>query len=109
MDLFREFREESLRQAVGHQSCVMLDGDNGCTGECMAGISLYQTESYPEPQTHPFQEGFYVIEGNGFAKVDGEEFAISRGMAFLVPAGKPHSVRNGGEGPHVKVFWFHSA
>ena len=108
MELFRMFEPKILKQAMGHQTCILLDKDNGCVGECMAGMSLYQTEEFPEPQKHTFQEGFYVVEGEGFALIGEEEIAIRAGMAFLVPTGKAHAIRKGKNCSQVQVFWFHS-
>ncbi|MCD8140954.1 MAG: cupin domain-containing protein [Planctomycetaceae bacterium] len=104
---YRTFDETSLQDRPGHASCVMLDASNGCTGECLAGISIYHDESFPEAQTHPFQEGFYVIEGRGEAMVGSERFPIAAGTSFLVPAGTAHALCSRG-GAAVKVFWFHS-
>ena len=109
MEYWRQFSPDMLRESAGHRSCVVLNAENGCVGECLAGISQYETTEYPELQAHPFQEGFYVIEGNGHALVDGEEFPISAGMSFLVPAGKTHGLRSGEGEAFVRVFWFHSA
>lgn len=103
------FTPERLRESVGHTSCVVLNAENGCTGECMAGISQYALPDYPEDQIHTFQEGFYVIEGSGFARIGGEEIAIAAGTSFFVPAGMTHSIRRGDGAEYVRVFWFHSA
>ncbi len=104
--LFRHFDAARLEQRPGHASCVMLDASNGCTGECLAGISVYHDAAFSEAQSHPFQEGFYVIEGQGEALVGDERFALTAGTAFLVPAGTAHALRCSGAA--VKVFWFHS-
>ena len=108
MRYWRHFAPDMLKESVGHRSCVVLDQGNGCVGECLAGVSQYETDEYPELQTHPFQEGFYVIEGGGQALVDGEEFSIAAGTSFLVPAGKKHALRRGPGEAFVRVFWFHA-
>ncbi|MCD8350210.1 MAG: cupin domain-containing protein [Planctomycetaceae bacterium] len=104
---YRHFDESLLEDRPGHRSCVMLDANNGCTGECLAGISIYHDDTFPEPQRHPFQEGFYVIEGRGEALVGEERFPLTAGTAFLVPAGMAHAIRCTADAA-VKVFWFHS-
>lgn len=108
MSYYRKFSPESLRDLPGRKSCVMLDETNGCKGECLAGISVYGTTAFPEAETHPFQEGFYVIEGQGRALVGGEEFPLAAGTSFLVPAHEPHALCRAESSAGVKVFWFHS-
>jgi len=82
---------------------------NGCTrGFCM-GIGVYRSEEYNPPGIHEDQEGFYVIQGEGFARVGDEEFAIKPGTFFVALKGVPHSVKAAkGKGP-VKVLWAHGA
>lgn len=72
----------------------------------MAGISVYHSESYSEPQRHAYQEGFYVLEGKGYALVADKEIPISPETTFLVPAGTSHSIRTDKGCAKVKVFWF---
>lgn len=108
MTCYRKFDTTSLRDMPGRQSCVLLDADTGCVGECLAGVSVYHAREFAVPEAHDFQEGFYVIEGEGFALVGGEEFPVAAGTSFLVPAGQPHAIRRKDGSDGVKVFWFHS-
>lgn len=109
MQHYRQFTESLLNAAHGHKSCVLLDESNGCRGECLAGISVYQRREFSEPQCHGFQEGFYVISGSGLALVGNEDFSIEEGMTFLVPVGVRHTLKCAPNCDSVKVFWFHSA
>lgn len=106
MPKYSKFMAESMRSSVGHSSCRLLSEEQGCEGDCAAGISLYHETTFPEPMKHPFQEGFYVISGNGEAKVGADCFPISQDMAFIVPRNTEHTIR-AEHGCSVRVFWFH--
>jgi quercetin dioxygenase-like cupin family protein len=46
--------------------------------------------------THPGIESSYITEGGGLMKVDGQpDREVKAGDAFQVPAGVPHSIKNG--------------
>ena len=77
-------------------------------GYCL-GISVCDREEYNAPGTHPDQEGFYVLEGRGMAKIGDEEFEISPGVAFLAAKGVPHTVRKLPGSPPLKLLWSHGA
>lgn len=105
MKRYSKFDRNRLIKSVGHSSCHMLDAEQGCVGDCAAGISVYSASDFCEPQVHPYQEGFYVIEGSGEALVGEERFPIEAGMSFLVPRKTRHSIRACAD--EVRLFWFH--
>ena len=109
MDYFVDASKIAPQQMEGYRYLPLLGPENGCTGCCLTGISIYTCTRYPEPQAHPFQEGFYVIEGEGFAMVGDQEFPVRAGTSFLAPAGLRHAVRCKRAGHSVRIFWFHSA
>lgn len=108
MEQYSVFSEDKLSPSLGHASCTLLSAEQGCIGACAAGISVYSSREYSPVQEHPFQEGFYVIEGCGSARVGNNAFKITGGTCFFVPSGTDHAIRCTGDKP-VKVFWFHSA
>lgn len=93
----------------GTRSQILLGPEQGCTGACLAGVSVYGATAYPEPGVHDFQEGFYVISGRGYLKAGEEEYAVETGNSFLVPAGVSHTMRAREESAPLTVYWFHSA
>jgi mannose-6-phosphate isomerase-like protein (cupin superfamily) len=103
-------REEALaRRQTGKRAYELLTKDNGCVNGCRSGITVYDNDEFPEQYgSHEDQEGFYVIEGEGFARVGDEEFSIKTGDSFLAPAGVRHTIKciKGGS---VTVLWFHAA
>ena len=67
------------------------------------------TEFSEHPGAHADQEGFYVLEGEGYAKLDDLVFPIKAGDSFVALAGVAHTIRTKEGCQPVKVFWFHSA
>ena len=59
---------------------------------CM-GVSHYASTEYGKPGIHDDQEGFYILQGTGTAKVGDEEFAVSPGSAFIANKGVPHTMK----------------
>ena len=104
MTYYNLFDPEKLKYSAGHASCSMLGAEQGAVGDCEAGISIYDQPEFPTPLSHTFQEGFYVIAGEGMAMVGEEVFPIRQGMCFLVPRNTPHTLCSQ---ESVTVFWFH--
>ena len=48
-------------------------------------------------------EVYYIIQGEGVAKVDGEKRAVSPGSAVYIPPGAVQSIRNTGAGELVFI------
>ena len=77
-------------------------------GFCM-GIAYYDREEYLRPGVHDDQEGFYVLEGAGTAKVGDEEFPIRPGSAFIAREGVPHQVKKDPGSVPVRIVYAHGA
>lgn len=93
----------------GHYSYDLLDEQNGCTAGCKTGVSLYTCVDYQQPGNHDDQEGFFVLDGKGFARIGEDEIELYPGISFIVPAGTEHSVKSSSDDIGIKVFWFHAA
>ena len=92
-----------------HESKVLIDRSHGATNGFCMGMSYYSSDDYGQPGIHADQEGFYVLEGTGTAKVAGAEFRIGPGSAFLVRAGLPHTIKKDPDSKLVAVLWSHGA
>ena len=103
--------EEALAsRKPGKRGYTLLDGENGCTNGCRCGVSVYDnTEFPPDYGAHEDQEGFLVLEGEGYAKLGDCEFPIKPGDSFIALPKVRHTIRANDESRPVKVFWFHSA
>lgn len=88
---------------------LLIGKDQGATSGFCMGISHYAATDYGKPGIHEDQEGFYILEGRGTAKVGNEEFPVQPGTAFIANKGVPHTMkRDAGSGP-IKVLWCHGA
>lgn len=97
-------------QGEGLRGYKLLTADNGCMSGCCSGITIYSDTSYSSrPGIHDDQEGFYVLEGKGMAKLDDFEFNIAPGDSFIALPGVAHTIKSDSVDTPVKVFWFHSA
>lgn len=101
--------EIALKHGAGHESAKLLDERHGAVNQYAIGISFYSATEYGTPGLHTYQEGFYVVEGWGHAKIHNEEFAIKPGTAFIAPEGAEHTLRRAADSPPIKVVWTHAA
>lgn len=53
------------------------------------------------PHSHPQEQVSYVVEGETFFVIDGEQTRLGPGDMFLVPSGKPHAIQQLTE--HVRL------
>ncbi len=93
----------------GHITYPMLTESHGCVAGFCCGITIYTALEYPTSGVHEDQEGFVVMEGNGWAKIGDQEMALEPDMCFIAPAGTPHSIKRDPDSKYVKVCWFHGA
>jgi len=102
--------EEALeKQKVNGGGLRFLGTDNGCVAGCCSGITVYSGTEYGFGGVHDDQEGFFVLSGEGYAKLDDEEFEVYPGTSFVALPGVKHTVKSKSPDEPVKVFWFHSA
>jgi mannose-6-phosphate isomerase-like protein (cupin superfamily) len=104
-------REEDVAavHSEGRISKDLITDEQGAVAGFCLGIAVYTAEEYLTPGVHDDQEGFYVVAGEGMAKVGDEEFAIQPGTAFLAPKGVPHCVKRRRGCAPVKLVWTHGA
>ena len=102
--------EEALAaREEGRRSVKFLTETNGCINGCCSGVTICsETEFNPEPGFHDDQEGFFVLEGNGFVRLDNEEFEVKAGDSFIALSGVRHTMKTVDSEKPLKVFWFHS-
>lgn len=87
----------------------LLTEKNGTTNGFCAGITVYSSDLYNMPGVHEDQEGFYVLEGSGYALVNEEEIRLEEGTSLYVGKGISHSIKRDENVKYVKVLWFHGA
>ena len=87
----------------------LLSAENGCLAGCRTGLLLYTQEEFRQGGVHDDQEGFFVLEGSGCARVGDREYPLSPGACFIVPPGFRHSIRKDPSCDCIKLFFFHAA
>lgn len=102
-------KDQPVSMAANHNSVSLITEANGAKKGFSIGISFYHSDVYGLPGIHADQEGFYVLEGNGTAKVGDEEFRVEPGVAFIATKGVPHTIKKDANEKHVKVLWSHGA
>jgi quercetin dioxygenase-like cupin family protein len=109
MKLDTHEHELALDAATNRRAGMLIDAKQGAVkGFCM-GTAYYDQTAYREPGVHDDQEGFYVLEGTGTARVGDQEFRISPGSAFIAAAGVPHTMKRDLHSAPIKVLWSHGA
>ena len=92
-----------------HDHMTLLTERNGAAAGCRTGLLYYRQTEYLQGGVHEDQEGFFVLEGSGSARVGEEEFPLEPGTCFLAPAGVYHTIKRNSGCPYVKLFYFHAA
>jgi len=88
---------------------LLVSTEQGATNGFCLGIALYDKEEYRKPGVHDDQEGFFVLEGHGTARVGDEEFEVRPGSAFIAQKGVPHTVKRAPDSPPVRILYAHGA
>jgi mannose-6-phosphate isomerase-like protein (cupin superfamily) len=88
---------------------LLIGKDHGATSGFCMGVSFYASIEYGKPGIHEDQEGFYILEGTGTAKVGDQEFAVRPGLAFIANKGVPHTMKRDAASKSIKVLWCHGA
>ncbi len=92
-----------------HAGRLLIGKENGATSGFCMGVSYYALTEYGKPGIHEDQEGFYVLDGTGTARVGDQEFAVRPGSCFIANKGVPHTLKRDVDSGPVKVLWCHGA
>lgn len=67
------------------------------TRDIQAGILRLHDNDKDTQQPHPVDEVYFVIRGNGFIDINGENYSIKEGTAIFVPAHTEHRFHSNSE------------
>lgn len=95
--------------AEGRHIGKLIGEEHGAIKGFCLGVSYYDSDEYGTPGVHEDQEGFYILEGSGTARIGDEEFAVSPGSAFIAAKEVPHTMKRDGNSGALKVLWCHGA
>ena len=109
MKIYSYEKDIEFPPANNHLGGALIDKSNGAKNGFCIGISYYTSSEYSTPGIHEDQEGFYVLEGSGTAKVGDEEFKVFPGGAFIATNGVPHTIKKDVNEKYIKILWSHGA
>jgi quercetin dioxygenase-like cupin family protein len=85
-----------IDELPGTENAERFEGHNvGSTVSVF--LSHHAPGTGPPLHTHPYEETFFVIEGDVLFTVDGEEIEASDGDIVVAPANTPHKFVSRGE------------
>ncbi|MCL4489291.1 MAG: cupin domain-containing protein [Chloroflexi bacterium] len=72
-------------------------------------VGLISVRPHDELAVHSHEredQFYYVLEGEGIVRMDGQDYALRPGTAVTIPPGVPHGVRNPNDVPlrYLDVF-----
>ncbi len=77
----------------GGVTCPLVSEEaQGCVAGFSSGITHFTDTDYPEAGVHDDQEGFIVLESEGWALVGDEEYRLQPDVCFCVLVGSECSV-----------------
>lgn len=87
------------KQFLGVDFVVLSIGENS-----MVTKMLYKTTNFVPFHKHPNEQSGYIISGKYKLKFDGEEYLLSEGDTYSIPANVEHSIEIIEAGQVVDVF-----
>jgi mannose-6-phosphate isomerase-like protein (cupin superfamily) len=70
-----------------------------------AGIIRLREDQKDTQGTHPLDELYYVIEGNGYIRLNGKNHRVGKGTIIFVPADTEHNF-HGNRGDLIVLYIF---
>ena len=90
--LFSNAEEAKILNVLGERIAVLV-GDSHDSGHEVV-LHIGAEGAGPPPHFHPWDEDFYVVDGEIDFTVDGRDYTLARGGFVHIPAGTPHSFRH---------------
>ncbi|VBB46284.1 conserved hypothetical protein [uncultured Desulfatiglans sp.] len=87
----------SLYRAHGGASAVMLLTSQVLEGMLFFAHAVLKPGKEIEAHVDPYEEIYYILEGEGYMMVGDEGRAVKTGDAIWLPYGVPHSLKNTGD------------
>ena len=83
----------------------LVNQDAGCI-DVTQFVGIVQPSKAPF-HSHTYDEVGYIIEGEGFAHIEGESIPLRAGSCFHLSPGQEHCIENGGSSPMRILGVFH--
>jgi mannose-6-phosphate isomerase-like protein (cupin superfamily) len=79
-------------------------GERSTETDFTAGVTELEVGGWMGHHRHEPAEIYYVVSGEGKLTIDGEEHAVSAGIAAHIPGNSEHAIHNTGDAP-LRFFW----
>lgn len=100
------FGDQPELEASGERTYrYLVNEETGCF-DITQFMGIVQPSKAPF-HSHAYDEVGYVVEGTGFAHVDGRSFPLRAGSCFHLPPDEVHCIENSGETPMRILGVFH--
>ncbi len=84
---------------------LLVDEDAGCM-DATQFVGIVEPSRAPD-HSHPYDEVGFILEGNGFAHIDGRTIPLAPGSCFHLPPEQVHCIENTGPGVMRVLGVFH--
>ncbi len=88
---------QGLYKAHGDNDAAMLLDSRVLQGILFLAHGVLKPGGMIEAHVDPYEEIYYVLQGEGIMMVEGEKQRVKPGDAIWIPFGSPHSVENDGD------------
>ena len=88
--------QPELRADAKRSFRYLVNQDAGCR-DATQFVGLVQPYRAPD-HAHSYDELGYILEGRGFAHIEGESFPLGPGSSFHLPPDQVHCIENAGPG-----------
>ena len=99
--IIRNIRQEEVMRRVysahGGAMATMLFDSSVLQGILFLAYGILKPGMVAESHVDPYEEIYYILEGEGVMCVDADEKSVRAGDAIWVPCGSVHSLTNYGE------------
>ena len=109
MDSLVNIADVKPMEQEGRRIYWLLNAQSGCTNGCSMAVGCYTSDEFVITGAHTDQEGFFVLEGSGYAKIGDEIIRLEPGVSFLVKPGLDHGIKKDKDCECVKAVFFHAA
>lgn len=92
-DVELETWSDAVRGEVGFRT---LFGVPGRTTDFTAGVTELEPGGWLGHHRHEPAEVYYVLDGEGLVRLDGEDHRVTAGTAVFIPGDSEHGIRNTG-------------
>ena len=99
--IVRNIKQEEVLQGLyvahGGATATMLLDSSLLKGMLFFAWGLLKPGKVIEPHSDPYEEIYYLLQGQGIMTVGDEQQRVSAGDATWLPYGVPHSLANDGD------------